>query len=92
MTGHQHMPSIVGGKEKVGGMERSGGMEREQAPRGDRGSHGWGKLAALVFAVAVVGSAAEAFAKASCEEGIGRERSSERACARDRACFAPRGP
>ncbi|MEY4183209.1 MAG: hypothetical protein RLZZ217_1835 [Planctomycetota bacterium] len=89
MTGHQHMPSTVGG------MERSGGMEREQAPRGDngeRGSRGWGKLVALVFAVAVVGSAAEAFAKASCGEGIGRERSSERACARDRACLAPRGP
>jgi len=86
MTGHQHMPSTVGGKEKFGGKER------EQAPRGDRGSRGWGKLAALVFAVAVVGSAAEAFAKASCEEGIGRERSSERACARGRACFAPRGP
>ena len=89
MTGHQHMPSTVGG------MERSGGMEREQAPRGDsgeRGSRGWGKLVALVFAVAVVGSAAEAFAKASCGEGIGRERSSERACAGDRACHAPRGP
>ena len=86
MTGHQHTPSTVGG------MERSGGMEREQAPRGERGSRGWGKLVALVFAVAVVGSAAEAFAKASCGEGIGRERSSERACARDRACLAPRGP
>jgi hypothetical protein len=86
MTGHQHMPSTVGGKEKVGGMER------EQAPRGERGSRGWGKLVALVFAVAVVGSAAEAFAKASCGEGIGRERSSERACAGDRACHAPRGP
>jgi hypothetical protein len=86
MTGHQHTPSTVGG------MERSGGMEREQAPRGERGSRGWGKLMALVFAVAVVGSAAEAFAKASCGEGIGRERSSERACAGDRACHAPRGP
>jgi|GEM_PF-2126283 len=86
MTGHQHMPSTVGG------MEESGETEREQAPRGDRGSRGWGKLAALVFAVAVVGSAAEAFAKACCEEGIGRERSSERACARDRVCLAPRGP
>jgi hypothetical protein len=86
MTGHQHTPSTVGG------MERSGGMEREQAPRGERGSRGWGKLVALVFAVAVVGSAAEAFAKASCGEGIGRERSSERACAGDRACHAPRGP
>jgi len=80
MTGHQHMPNTVGG------------MEMEQAPRGERRSRGLGKLAALVFAVAVVGSAAEAFSKDSCEEGIGRERSSERACARDRACLAPRGP
>ena len=48
MTGHQHMPSTVGG------MERSGGMEREQAPRGERGSRGGGKLVALVFALFVL--------------------------------------